>query len=299
VAILADANSRIVIQGITGYNGRNIASRMRQGHTLLVGGVTPGRAGMEIMGLPVVDSCHEAVQKLGANATFVSVPAPMAREACEEAIEAGIRLLVVYTEGVPVADAIQMATFARARGAVLLGPNAAGCVSPGLANVSDMNDANLDPGNVGVVSKSGTLACEVIDGLRAVGLGQSTVVCLGGDAVTATSHRDILQRFEADPGTHCVVLVGEVGGRSELVAAEFVATMRTPVVAYIAGLSAPPGRRMGHAGALLGAHEEAAANKIEALRHAGAHAVTDITQIGLAVADVYAHSRTLTDLRGG
>ncbi|MGH9346806.1 MAG: succinate--CoA ligase subunit alpha [Vicinamibacterales bacterium] len=290
MAILAGAQSRIVIQGITGYNGRNIAGRMLQGRSPLVGGVTPGRRGAQVLGLPVVDSCYEAVEELGANATFVSVPAPMAREACEEAIEAGLRLLVVYTEGVPIADAIQMAAFARARGAVLLGPNAAGCVSPGLANVSDMNDANLDPGSVGIVSKSGTLACEVVDCLRAVGLGESTVVCLGGDAVTATSHRDILQRFEADPETHCVVLVGEVGGRSELIAAELVALMRTPVVAYIAGRSAPPGRRMGHAGALLGSHEEAAVSKIVAMRQAGAHIVDDITQIGWAVADVYARA---------
>lgn len=288
--ILAGSNSRIVIQGITGYNGRNIAGRMVHGRTPLVGGITPSRGGATVHGVPVVGSCYEAVQVLGANTTFVSVPAPMAREACEEAIEAGIRLLVVYTEGVPIVDAIQIAAFARARGAVLLGPNAAGCVSPGLANVSDINEANLDPGHVGVVSKSGTLACEVIDGLRAVGLGQSTVVCLGGDAVIATSHRDILQRFEADPQTHCVVLVGEVGGRSELAAAEFVASMRTPVVAYIAGRSAPPGKRMGHAGALLASHEEGAAHKMATLQQAGAHIVADITGIGPAVAHVYARA---------
>jgi succinyl-CoA synthetase alpha subunit len=290
MAILAGADSRVVIQGITGYNGRNVASRMLEGRTPLVGGVTPGRGGARVLGLPVVDSCDEAVRELRANAAFVSVPAPAAREACEEAIAAGIRLLVVYTEGVPIADAIAMAAFARARGAVLLGPNAAGCVSPGLANVSDIHDANLDVGSVGVVSKSGTLACEVVDGLREAGLGESTVVCLGGDVITGTSHRDVLERFEADPATDCVALVGEIGGRSELAAAEVVASMKTPVVAYIAGASAPPGRRMGHAGALLASHEEGAAVKAAALRLAGARIVEDITQIGEAVAAARRHA---------
>jgi succinyl-CoA synthetase alpha subunit len=279
MAILVDERSRVIIQGITGYNGRNIAGRMLEGRTPLVGGVTPGRGGDRVLGLPVLDSCYQAVEELGANASFISVPAAFALEACEEAVDAGIRVLVVYTEGVPIRDAIRMAAYARAREAVLIGPNAAGCVSPGLANLSDLNDVNLDPGRVGIVSKSGTLACEIVDGLRQAGMGESTVVCLGGDAVTATSHCDVLERFERDPNTEAVILLGEIGGRSELLAASCVARMSKPVVAFIAGRSAPPGKRMGHAGALLGSSAESAAAKTTALRDAGAVIATSITDV--------------------
>jgi succinyl-CoA synthetase alpha subunit len=281
VAILVDDRSRIIIQGITGYNGRNVAGRMLEGGTPLVGGVTPGRGGERVQELPVFDNCHDAVVAVGANATFISVPSPFALEACQEAIAAGIRMLVVYSEGVPIADAIMMAAFARARGATLLGPNAAGCVSPGLANLSDLNDANLDPGHVGIVSKSGTLAGEAIDELRGAGMGQSTVVCLGGDTVTATGYRDVLERFEADPATDMVVLLGEIGGRSEMLAAAYVSEMSKPVVAYVAGRNAPRGKRMGHAGALLGNDEdESAEAKIVALREAGAVIASAILGIG-------------------
>ena len=165
MAILLDASSRIVIQGITGYNGRNTAGRMLEAGTPLVGGVTPGRGGQEVRGLPVFDSCAEAVAALGADASFVSVPAPFVRDACIEAVDAGIRLLAVYTEGVTLIDAIRIIAHAKRRGVTLLGPNSAGCVSPGGANLSDLNDAYLDEGRVGIVSKSGTLTYEVIDGL--------------------------------------------------------------------------------------------------------------------------------------
>jgi succinyl-CoA synthetase alpha subunit len=279
VAILIDRASRIIIQGITGTNGRNAAGRMVEAGGPLVGGVTPGRGGRTVHGLPVYDSCREAVAALGANASFVSVPAPFVLAACREAIDAGIALMTVYTEGVPVADAIHVAAYARRRGAVVLGPNAAGCVSPGQANLSGLNDRYLDPGRVGIVSKSGTLTYEVIDGLRRQDLGESTVVCLGGDPVTATDHRDILARFEADPGTDLVVLIGEIGGRSELAAAEFIAAMRTPLIAYLAGRHAPPGKRMGHAGALLGAADENVLGKAAALARAGARVVDSVVDI--------------------
>lgn len=279
MAILVDVRSRIVIQGMTGTVGRNLAHRLKQAGTPLVGGVTPGRAGMEVEALPIVDSCYEAVGRLGATTSFISVPAAYVLDACLEAIDAGIETIVVYTEGVPVADAIRMAAFARRRGAVVLGPNSAGCVSPGQANLSDLNDVNLDPGRVGIVSKSGTLTYEVIDGLRRLGLGQSTVVCLGGDPVVGTSHGDILERFEADPGTDAVALIGEIGGRSELAAARIIASMRKPVVAYIAGRAAPPGKRMGHAGALLGAADENAPGKVDALRRAGARIAGSVIEV--------------------
>jgi succinyl-CoA synthetase alpha subunit len=287
LAILVDAASRIVIQGITGINGRNLASRMLEAGTPLVAGVTPGRGGKNVAGVPVFDSCWEAVQVTGANASFVSVPAPLMLDACLEAIEAGIRVVTAYTEGVPVTDSITLAAHARAHGAVVLGPNAAGCVSPGLANLSDLNDANLDRGRVGIVSKSGTLTYEVIDGLRRTGLGQSTIACLGGDPVVATGHADILRLFEEDPGTEAVVLVGEIGGRSELIAAEVIATMTKPVVAYIAGRSAPPGKPMGHAGALLGASEENVPAKSAALAGAGAVMAREVIDIAPLVADLF------------
>jgi succinyl-CoA synthetase alpha subunit len=285
MAILIDRRSRVIIQGITGYNGRNAAGRMVDGGTPLVGGVTPGRGGQTVCGLPVFHSCGEAVGQTGANASFVSVPAPFVVDACQEAIEAGIGVISVYTEGVATADAIRISALAERHGAVVLGPNSAGCVSPGLANVSDLNDANLDPGPVGIVSKSGTLTYEVIDGLRQRGLGESTVVCLGGDAVIGTGHGEILERFEADPETRIVVLMGEIGGRSELAAAAVVAHMKTPVVAYIAGRHAPAGKRMGHAGALLGAADENAVGKLAALGRAGAVIADSILSVAPLVAE--------------
>ncbi|HLI14412.1 MAG TPA: succinate--CoA ligase subunit alpha [Alphaproteobacteria bacterium] len=283
MAILVDKASRIIVQGMTGRVGAAIAARMVESGSPVVGGVAPGRGGRKVAGLPVVDSCYAAVAELDATASFVSVPAAHALDACLEAIDAGIEVIVAYTEGVPVADAIQMASYARARGVVLIGPNSAGCVSPGMANLSDLNDAYMRPGRIGIVSKSGTMTYEVIDALDAVGLGQSTIVCLGGDPVTGSGHTEMLERFEADSATEAVVLLGEIGGRSELEAAAFVARMTKPVVAYIAGRHAPAGKRMGHAGALLGSPEENAPGKIEALRRAGAVIVDDLTAVGKAV----------------
>jgi succinyl-CoA synthetase alpha subunit len=283
MAVLIDHTSRIIIQGMTGHTGRNLAARMLAEQSPLVAGVAPGRGGGEVEGLPVFDSCHEAVERRGANASFVCVPAARALEACLEAIDADIAVIVVYAEGVPVHDALIMAAHARARGATLLGPNAAGCISPGKANLSDLNAASLRPGRIGIVSKSGTLTYEVIDDMNRRGFGQSSVICLGGDPVIGTDHRRILELFEADPTTDAVVLIGEIGGRSELHAAEFVARMSKPVVAYIAGRHAPPGKRMGHAGALAGTDDENVSNKQARLRAAGAIVVESLTRIGAAL----------------
>lgn len=280
MAILVDQRTRIVIQGITGHTGRNIAAKMLAEDSPLVGGVAPGRGGQTVGALPVFHTCYEAVRQIGANASFLSVPAARALDAALEAIDAGIRTIVVYAEGVPVLDAMRMRAYARVRGAYLLGPNAAGCISPGQANLSDLNATFLRPGPVGIASKSGTLTYEIIDDLNRFGLGQSSVVCLGGDPVIGMSHRDSLELFENDPQTRAVVLIGEIGGRSELDAAEFVAGMTKPVVAYIAGRHAPPGKRMGHAGALLGAVEENAPAKRRALEQAGAVTVDNLMQVG-------------------
>ena len=280
MAILVDGNSRAIVQGITGTVGSNVAGLMVEGVTTVVGGVTPGRGGQKVHGLPVFNSCHEAVAETGADCSFMAVPAPFALEACLEAVDAGLKTITIYTEEIPIADGITMAAYARARGAVVLGTNAAGCVSAGLTNISDLNDRYLKRGPVGVVAKSGAITYEVAESLRKSGLGVSTVVCLGGDPVLATYHRDILERFEDDPDTELVVMLGEIGGRSEIAAAEFVATMKTPVVALILGRAAVPGKRMGHAGALLGEDDENAALKTEALRRAGAVIAGNILEIG-------------------
>jgi succinyl-CoA synthetase alpha subunit len=291
MAILVDAATRILIQGITGHTGTNLANRMLDENSPVVAGVSPSRPGCEVSGIPVFASCHEAVRATGADASFICVPAAFALDAALEAIDAGLATIVVYAEGVPVHDGLTISAFGRARGARILGPNAAGCISPGLANLSDLNAKLLMPGPIGIVSKSGTLTYEVIDALNKRGLGQSTVVCLGGDPVVATSHADVLQMFDADFDTRAVVLIGEIGGRSELDAADIVARMHKPVIAYIAGLHAPPGKRMGHAGALLGSPEENVPGKRAALERAGAHVVSDILAIGDAVWRVLADKR--------
>ena len=291
MAILVDGASRILVQGITGHTGRNLAARLLAEETPLVGGVSPKRAGEQVADVPVFASCYEAVAATGANCSFVSVPAPFALQAALEAIDAGIATLVVYTEGVPVLDAVRMAAYAHRRGARLTGPNAAGCISPGAANLSDLNGALLRTGPVGIVSKSGTLTYEVIDGLNARGFGQSSVVCLGGDPVIGLTHGPVLELFAADAATQAIVLIGEIGGRSELDAADIIARINKPVVAYIAGLYAPAGKRMGHAGAMLGSPEENVPGKRAALDRAGAHVVDDALAIAEAVQRVMAPAR--------
>lgn len=298
MAIYLDANSRIIIQGITGYVGRNATSRMREAGTRLVGGVTPGRGGQQVEGVPVFDSCYEAVAATGANASLVLAPAPFCLDACLEAIDAGVGLISVYTDRVPVADAIRLATIARAHGTVVLGPNSAGCVSPGLANVSDLNDAFLVPGSIGVVAKSGAITYEVVELLRAEKLGASTVVCLGGDPVLATVHRDVLERFAQDPDTEAVVMIGEIGGRSEVDAAETIRRMQKPVVAHVLGRHAPPGKRMGHAGALIGRDEESAPRKTAALRDAGAFIAERFVDIPATLRRAMAEHRSVGDSGG-
>lgn len=296
MAILVGSDSRVLVQGITGNTGRGIAERMVGRGTRLVAGVTPGKGGVVVHGVPVFDSCHEAVATTGGDASLVVVPPPFVKDACLDAIVAGVKTIVVYTEGVPRYDAVTVAAYARVRGTILLGPNSAGCVTPGQANLSDLNDDYLNRGRVGIVSKSGTLAAEVVFGLGALGLGQSTVVCLGGDPIIGTDHAEILRMFDADVETDAVVLIGEIGGRSELLAAEVVAGMTKPVVAYVAGRNALPTKAMGHAGAIVGSGGlDSAPVKIAALREAGAtiaDVVTDVAPlVGMVLrADLSRHA---------
>jgi succinyl-CoA synthetase alpha subunit len=285
MSILVGAHSRVLVQGITGQTGRLFAEKMVAGGTPLVGGVTPGKGGSVVAGVPVFDSMREAVDATGADAVLCCIAPAFVLDGMYEVVDAGIPLAVLYIENIPVHDAIRMCAYAKARGTRLLGPNSAGAVSPGRANVSDLNDANLRPGRIGIVSKSGTLTYEVIDELHRHGLGESTVVCLGGDRVIGTDYVDVLRLFEADPDTDLVVLVGEPGGGLEYPAAAYAATMRTPVVAYITGQASPQDARMGHAGAVVGEDERSRPqHKMQAFATAGRVVAERVTDIGAVVA---------------
>lgn len=280
MSILVDKNTRVLIQGITGRTGQLYVERMLAGGTAVVGGVTPGKGGATVHGLPVFDSIREAVAATGATSALSCVGPGHAVDALIEAVDGGVRLAVVYIENIPVHDAILMRAYARAKGAHLLGPNSAGVVTPGACNLSDLNDANLKLGPVGIVSKSGTLTYEIISALKERGLGVSTVVCLGGDRVIGTTYTDILPLFEEDPATELVVLIGEPGGGLEHDAARMAATMRTPVVAFITGQHAPPAARMGHAGAVVGDDElSRPAAKVASFTQAGCPVARLVTEV--------------------
>ncbi len=283
MAILVDRTSHILIQGITGGTGRAYAQRMVAAGTPLVGGVAPGRGGQEVAGVPVFDTVAEAVAATGADSVLSAIRNSLALEAMLEVFEAGIGLAVLYTENVPVHDAMRMRAYARAKGARLLGPNSAGVISPGRANLADIADAAVRPGRIGIVSKSGTLTYEVIDGLHAEGLGASTVVCLGGDPVVGTGYAEVLALFEADEETDAVVLIGEPGGAMEYQAIDAAPRLRKPLVAYVTGQYAPAEKRMGHAGAISGAASATAPAKLAAFRAAGCTAVDIVTDVGPAV----------------
>lgn len=280
MSVLVDSNTRVLIQGITGRTGRLYVERMAVGGTKVVGGVTPGKGGTEVEGVPVFDSVDEAQRSLDANAILSCVGANYALDALFEAADAKIPLAVIYIEDIPVHDAILMRAYAKANGVRLLGPNSAGVVTPGQCNLSDLNDAYLAPGRIGIVSKSGTLTYEVISALSDIDLGISTVVCLGGDRVIGTSYVDILRLFDADPATDLVVIVGEPGGGLEHEAAAFAKSMSTPVVAYITGQHAPPAARMGHAGAVVGEDlRSRPASKVASFEEAGCLVAKLVTEI--------------------
>jgi succinyl-CoA synthetase alpha subunit len=285
MSILVGSRSKVLVQGITGQTGRLFAEKMVAGGTPLVGGVTPGKGGSVVAGVPVFDSMREAVAATGADAVLCCIAPAYVLDGMYEVVDAGIPLAVLYIENIPVHDAIRMCAYAKARGTRLLGPNSAGAVSPGRANMSDLNDANLRPGRIGIVSKSGTLTYEVIDELHRHGLGESTVVCLGGDRVIGTDYVDVLRLFEDDADTDLVVLIGEPGGGLEYPAAVQAAAMRTPVVAYITGQASPQDARMGHAGAVVGEDERSRPqSKMQAFSSAGLVVAQRVTDIGAVVA---------------
>ena len=270
MSIFVDNDTRLVVQGITGREGEFHTRQMAEYGTKVVAGVTPGKGGGWIAGIPVFDTVREAVHATGANTSIIYVPARFAADAILEAADSGVGLIVCITEGIPVLDMIRVRTYLDYKDARLIGPNCPGVITPGEAKVGIMPGHIHTPGTVGVVSRSGTLTYEVVYALSAQGLGQSTAVGIGGDPVNGTSFIDVLLKFEEDPGTTQVVLIGEIGGTDEQRAAEYIARhMSKPVTAFIAGQTAPPGKRMGHAGAIIEGGEGTAAEKIAAFEAVG------------------------------
>jgi succinyl-CoA synthetase alpha subunit len=270
MAIIADENTVAIVQGITGYQGSFHTERMLRYGTKIVAGVTPGKAGMKIHGVPVYNTVREAVKETNANASVIFVPPAFACDAVFEAVDAGIKVIVCITEGIPVHDELRMYWKAKQSGAILIGPNCPGVISPGKSHLGIMPADVFKHGKVGIVSRSGTLTYQIAYNISSLGLGQSTVVGIGGDRIIGSDFIDILKMFEKDEQTEVVVLVGEIGGTDEENAAEFIASEITkPVVGYIAGITAPPGRRMGHAGAIIEGRKGTAESKIKALEKAG------------------------------
>lgn len=271
MSVLVTRETRVVVQGITGHQGSVHARQMQQFGTQVVAGVTPGKGGSVVEGVPVFDAVRDAVEKTGANASCIFVPAPYARDALLEAVDAGIRLCVIVTEHIPFHDMLVMYHYARSKGTRIIGPNCPGIASPGKAKVGIIPNVVFQPGRIGVISRSGTLTYEIVNGIKETGLGQSTCIGLGGDPVVGTSFVDALPFFQDDPDTDVLVMVGEIGGTAEEDGAEYIRHHFTkPVVAYIAGRSAPPGKRMGHAGAIISRGKGTAETKVAALEAAGA-----------------------------
>ena len=270
MSILLDENTKVIVQGITGRDGSFHAARMKADGTRVVGGVTPGKGGAEVEGMPVFNSVAEARDAKGADAAVIFVPAKFASGAVKEASEAKIPLIVCITEGLPVLDMVEIYEMVHSRGQVLIGPNCPGLISPGKSKIGIMPASIHKPGNIGVISRSGTLTYEMVHALSTAGMGQSTCIGVGGDSIIGTGYIDLLERFEADNGTDAVVLIGEIGGDAEERAAEYIAdSMSKPVVSFISGRSAPEGKRMGHAGAIISGGQGTAQAKVAAFGEAG------------------------------
>ncbi|MBI1723776.1 MAG: succinate--CoA ligase subunit alpha [Gemmatimonadetes bacterium] len=271
MSVFVDGNTRLVVQGITGRDGSFHAKQMMAYGTRVVAGVTPGKGGQTFQDtVPIFNTVAEAAAQTGANTSVIYVPAKFAADAIFEAADAGVGLVVCITEGVPVLDMTRVSPYVKERGARLIGPNCPGLITPGVAKVGIIPGQICTPGPIGVVSRSGTLTYEVVYQLTRAGMGQTTCVGIGGDPIIGTSFIDCLEAFQADPATKAVVMIGEIGGTDEQQAAEFVRTRMTkPVVGFIAGQTAPPGRRMGHAGAIISGSSGTAAEKMAAFEHAG------------------------------
>jgi len=280
VAILIDGSTRLVVQGITGKEGQFHTLRNRAYGTQVVAGVTPGKGGQDVEGIPVFDTVAEAVERTGANTSLIFVPARAAADSILEAEEGGAELIVCITEGIPVQDMARVGNYLRGTDAVLVGPNCPGLISPGAANVGIIPGEICSPGPVGLVSRSGTLTYQIVHELTQRGVGQSTCVGMGGDPVHGVGFVECLERFQADPQTEAIVVIGEIGGSDEETAAAFVGDHVTkPVVAYVAGFAAPPGKRMGHAGAIITGSSGTAQAKADAFEAVGVRVGRNPTEV--------------------
>ncbi len=289
MTVLVDGETRVVVQGITGHQGTVHTRQMKLFGTKVVAGVTPGKAGTEVEGVPVFDTVKDAIATTGANASCIFVPAPYAKDALLEAVDAGILLSVIVTEHIPFHDMLVMYHYSRSKGGRIIGPNCPGIAAPGVAKIGIIPNVVFRPGRVGVISRSGTLTYEIVNGIKEHGLGQSACIGLGGDPVVGTSFVDALPLFQGDPGTDVIVMVGEIGGSAEEEGAEYIRRHVTkPVVAYIAGRSAPPGKRMGHAGAIISRGRGTAETKLAALSSAGARVARFPYEIPGMVAEIVA-----------
>ena len=287
MSILVDKTTRVLVQGLTGREGSFHAQQMIDYGTKIVAGVTPGKGGTNHLGVPIFDTVAKAVQETGANAAMAFVPPPFAADAILEAVDAGLPLVICIAEGIPVLDMVRVAAILKNSKTRLIGPNCPGIISPGKCKLGIMPGFIHKQGHVGVVSRSGTLTYEAVGQLTGLGIGQSTCLGIGGDPIIGTSFLDAIRMFNDDPETNAIVLIGEIGGNAEETAAEFIKKhVRKPVAGFVAGQTAPPGRRMGHAGAIISGGQGTAKEKYAALRAAGIHTVESPAEIGQTIARI-------------